>query len=164
MPSGINSRYYEFRYVDKERLRKYCVQYNESDKEFIERLLQEEGIFYFFEHYEDRHVMVFGQDKSDYTRPKYDKDIKFMAASGMNEAEECISMIDFSKRLTSGAHVHTNYNFKNPSADLKPLHKQRQTDKKIRSIRVSGFVRRNQQRRTPGEITAQHPTGLCRTD
>lgn len=123
--SEIEPRFYQFRYVNKDRLRKYCVQYNESDKEFIERLLQEEGIFYFFEHYEDGHVMIFGQDQSDYTPPKYDNEIIFMASSGMNETEECINRVDFSKRLTSGTYTHTNYNFKNPAADLEKYDKSK---------------------------------------
>ncbi|HYO65319.1 MAG TPA: type VI secretion system tip protein VgrG, partial [Archangium sp.] len=33
--------------------REYCVQYRESDFDFISRLLEEEGIFYFFTHSED---------------------------------------------------------------------------------------------------------------
>ena len=39
--------------------RDYCVQYRESDLDFISRLLEEEGIFYFFEHTKDKHTMVF---------------------------------------------------------------------------------------------------------
>ncbi|HYD39955.1 MAG TPA: type VI secretion system tip protein TssI/VgrG [Anaeromyxobacter sp.] len=39
--------------------REYCVQYRESDLEFVSRLLEEEGIFYWFEHAEDAHRMVF---------------------------------------------------------------------------------------------------------
>ncbi len=41
-------------------MRKFCVQYRETDMDFVSRLLQEEGIFYFFEHSKDKHVMVFG--------------------------------------------------------------------------------------------------------
>ena len=38
--------------------RGYCVQYKESDFAFVSRLMEEEGIYYFFRHDADRHVMV----------------------------------------------------------------------------------------------------------
>src|SRR6266851_2892196 len=38
--------------------RDYCVQYEESDFNFVSRLMEEEGIFYFFIHKEDGHQMV----------------------------------------------------------------------------------------------------------
>ena len=37
---------------------KYCVQYRESDFAFVSRLLEQEGIYYFFEHAADSHTMV----------------------------------------------------------------------------------------------------------
>lgn len=39
-------------------VRTYCVQYGESDFTFVSRLMEEEGIYYFFRHQRDRHVMV----------------------------------------------------------------------------------------------------------
>jgi len=42
----------------KFRKRKYCVQYRESDFDFISRLMEEEGIHYYFEHLPDKHVMT----------------------------------------------------------------------------------------------------------
>ncbi|HLA96241.1 MAG TPA: type VI secretion system tip protein TssI/VgrG [Pyrinomonadaceae bacterium] len=38
--------------------RNYCVQYRESDFDFASRLMEEEGIFYFFKHSENSHLMV----------------------------------------------------------------------------------------------------------
>jgi len=52
------------------REREYCVQYQESDLHFVERLLEEEGIYYFFRHEESKHTMVLadsitGHDTAD---------------------------------------------------------------------------------------------------
>ncbi len=38
--------------------REYCVQYNETDFEFASRLMEEEGIYYFFEHSASDHKMI----------------------------------------------------------------------------------------------------------
>src|SRR5208282_303386 len=38
--------------------REYCVQYRETDFNFVSRLMEQEGIYYFFEHQEDKHTMV----------------------------------------------------------------------------------------------------------
>jgi type VI secretion system secreted protein VgrG len=38
--------------------RDYCVQYRETDLAFVSRLMEEEGIFYYFTHAEDRHTLV----------------------------------------------------------------------------------------------------------
>jgi type VI secretion system secreted protein VgrG len=40
----------------------YCVQYRETDFNFLSRLLEQEGIFYFFEHSENKHTLVLCDD------------------------------------------------------------------------------------------------------
>ncbi|NRD71851.1 type VI secretion system tip protein VgrG [Shewanella sp. VB17] len=40
-------------------VREYCVQYRETDFDFISRLAAEAGLFYYFEHIEDKHTLVF---------------------------------------------------------------------------------------------------------
>jgi type VI secretion system secreted protein VgrG len=40
------------------RPREYTVQYRETDLNFVQRLLEEEGIYYFFKHENDKHTLV----------------------------------------------------------------------------------------------------------
>jgi type VI secretion system secreted protein VgrG len=48
----------EFQLTGQYPARDYCVQYRESDFDFASRLMEEEGIFYFFRHGDDGHTMV----------------------------------------------------------------------------------------------------------
>lgn len=45
-------------------VREFCVQYQESDLNFVQRLLEDEGIFYFFVHAEDTHTLVLADSNS----------------------------------------------------------------------------------------------------
>ncbi|GAB3105699.1 type VI secretion system tip protein VgrG [Aestuariicella hydrocarbonica] len=46
--------------------REYCVQFDETDFEFISRLMAEEGISYYFQHSDDKHEMILAEDAQDY--------------------------------------------------------------------------------------------------
>ncbi|HMQ04777.1 MAG TPA: type VI secretion system tip protein TssI/VgrG [Pyrinomonadaceae bacterium] len=46
--------------------RNYCVQYRESDWDFISRLMEEEGIYYYFEHTKDNHRLILGNTPSSH--------------------------------------------------------------------------------------------------
>jgi type VI secretion system secreted protein VgrG len=53
--------------------REHCVQYRETDFQFLSRLLEQEGSFYFFEHSRERHVLVLCDDVARLTTaPGYD--------------------------------------------------------------------------------------------
>lgn len=49
---------FELKLSNRYEPRVYCVQYRESDFGFLSRLMEEEGIYYYWEHRADRHVMV----------------------------------------------------------------------------------------------------------
>ncbi|HUQ84042.1 MAG TPA: type VI secretion system tip protein TssI/VgrG [Gemmatimonadaceae bacterium] len=49
---------FKFKLLKPLAQREYCVQYRESTLAFVSRLLEEEGVFYFFEHTEDDHTLV----------------------------------------------------------------------------------------------------------
>ena len=140
--SGIPADRYEFRLKNKDRLRKFCVQYRETDMDFVCRLLQEEGIFYFFEHSKDKHVMVFGDDTVNYKPIEGNPEVSFKPASGLNPEKESISYVDFSRRLRPGTYTHTNYNFKKPSARSRDKGKsERRKATEIRDLRLPRAIR-----------------------
>jgi type VI secretion system secreted protein VgrG len=135
--AGIPSDRYEFRLKNKDHLRKFCVQYRETDMDFVCRLLQEEGIFYFFEHSKDKHVMVFGDDTVNYKPIEGSPEISFKPSSGLNPEKESISYVDFSRRLRPGTYTHTNYNFKKPSVDLET--KEKGKDEKLQRFEIYDY-------------------------
>ncbi|QDH40212.1 type VI secretion system tip protein VgrG, partial [Burkholderia pseudomallei] len=59
---------FEFRLSKATTNRSYCTQYRETDLEFVERLMQEDGLFFFFEHAKDGHKLII-TDNSTAAKP-----------------------------------------------------------------------------------------------
>ncbi|MFA0112659.1 type VI secretion system Vgr family protein [Vibrio sp. 10N.261.46.E11] len=64
--------------------REYCVQYDESDFDFVTRLLAEEGIHYFFQHSDSDHVMMLQDAQSPYKKSDTSKLDMIEVPSGNN--------------------------------------------------------------------------------
>jgi type VI secretion system secreted protein VgrG len=96
--------------------RDYCVQYNESDLHFIQRLCEEEGINFHFQHSPSAHVLVFGDDQSSF--PRLEKDVPYLNDSGMVADQPVINR--FSVRLeTRTTHAsQRDYNFEKPRLNM----------------------------------------------
>ncbi|MDR1375536.1 MAG: type VI secretion system tip protein VgrG [Holosporaceae bacterium] len=58
--------------------REYCVQYGESSFNFISRLMEEEGIFYFFKHSSNKHTMVLADSASAHEKMPKTSKVGFM--------------------------------------------------------------------------------------
>lgn len=116
--AGITGDRVRFALTNKNRMRGFCVQYRETDFNFISRLMEEEGIFYFFEHYEDKHVVVFGDSPVVHVPIKGEPEICFRQGEGMVSDQESVHSFTFSHRLKPGAYTARNFSFKNPALDL----------------------------------------------
>ncbi len=65
---GIQADAYRFQLGHSYPERDYCVQYDESDLRFIQRLCEEESISFHFQHSESGHVLVFGDDQTVFAK------------------------------------------------------------------------------------------------
>ncbi|MDR2157913.1 MAG: type VI secretion system tip protein VgrG [Holosporaceae bacterium] len=64
--------------------REYCVQYGESSFNFISRLMEDEGIFYFFDHSKNKHTLVLADASGVYAKPAGESKVGFL--KGANDA------------------------------------------------------------------------------
>lgn len=96
----------------------YCVQYRETDYNFVSRLMEQHGIFYFFEHEENKHTLVLADSAPVHKSvPNQSKVNWYPQGSGMLE-KDVITTLEFEKEIRPGKFTHTDYNFKTPSTDL----------------------------------------------
>jgi type VI secretion system secreted protein VgrG len=65
---GIQANAYQFQLGSIYPEREYCVQYDESDLHFVQRLCEEEGIHYHFQHSKQGHVLIFGDDQTPFPK------------------------------------------------------------------------------------------------
>lgn len=103
---------------DEDRMRAYCVQYRETDLNFISRLLEEEGIFYFFEHYEDKHVLVLTDTTAGYVYRHGPAEIRLQPGGTNATDTEVVTGFSCSHRLCPGKIVQRDYNYMRKSLDL----------------------------------------------
>jgi type VI secretion system secreted protein VgrG len=97
--------------------REFCMQYNESDYDFIGRLCEDEGLFYFFEHQNDKHIIVFG-DKPSNHKPHAQgprQTICFQRTLGALFDKEVVTGLQPQNRLTVAAFTTREYNFRWPT-------------------------------------------------
>jgi type VI secretion system secreted protein VgrG len=98
--------------------REYCVQYRESDFDFISRLLEAEGIFYFFEHAEGSHTLVLGDAENAHADLPGGAKLPLREADQRTYDEEFISRMERVHRLRPGAVMLRDFDFKKPALDL----------------------------------------------
>jgi len=103
--------------ADYEKL-EYCVQYQETDFNFISRLLEHEGIYYYFRHEKNKHTMVISDSPKDHL-PLEKEDVRCMITAGGLTGEDMITALRRKKEIQSGKYTMKDFNFETPAADLK---------------------------------------------
>ena len=96
----------------------YCVQYRESDFDFVSRLMEDEGIYYFFKHHEGRHTLVIADSISAHPVASEGK-IPFIDPGKVaRDDREQVREWSVTHELQSGKYALTDFDYEKPGVDL----------------------------------------------
>jgi type VI secretion system secreted protein VgrG len=104
---------------DSYEKRDYCVQYRETDFNFVSRLLEEEGIFYFFEHEEGKHTLVLADAPDKHKPCPKQETARYQISAGGWLEEDVITGLEWMQEIQPGKYTLKDFNFEIPGTDLK---------------------------------------------
>lgn len=126
IPDIVKAIFRELSYTDfDERLsqdypaRDYCVQYRETDLNFVSRLLEQAGIYYFFEHSDGKHTLVLGDGYGAHAPIAGYEQVPYYppSATGLRE-RECLWDWQVSKEVRPNAFAQDSFDFEAPRKEL----------------------------------------------
>ena len=121
--------------------RDYCTQYRESDFQFASRLMEEEGLYYFFKHTADSHKMVIADTPQSHTDLSGDPKIIYDELGGGTRDEERIYRWEKLQELRSGKYTLWDHCFELPKKHLeaeKTIVETIQAGKVTHKLKVGG--------------------------
>jgi type VI secretion system secreted protein VgrG len=104
--------------------RDYCVQYRETDFNFASRLMEEEGIYYFFKHSANGHTMVVANTPQSHPDVPGQSRVVFEEVEGGYRDDDRVHGWEKTQELRSGKHTLWDHCFELP-------HKHVEADKTI---------------------------------
>ena len=94
----------------------YCVQYRETDFNFISRLLEENGIFYFFEHQNGKHNLVIADTRDENKPCPNQADASYQITGGGWLKEDVITSLEYRQEIRPAKYFLRDFNFETPAA------------------------------------------------
>jgi type VI secretion system secreted protein VgrG len=102
------------------RKRTYCVQYRETDFNFVSRLMESEGIGYYFRHTDGHDTMVLTDSTSKHSAADACAKLSFVGPDEQVKPDlEHITAWDCSREIQPGVYVHDDYDLERPSVELR---------------------------------------------
>ena len=98
--------------------RDYCVQYRETDFNFVSRLMEEEGIYYYFEQQDGKHTLILANDPAAHEPCPHQKIARYDFRGGSVVYEDVITEWQYQEEFRPGKWTQTDYNFETPSSSL----------------------------------------------
>lgn len=98
--------------------RDYCVQYRETDFNFVCRLMEEEGIYFYFSHTSDSHKMVVSNSPQSHADVPVNSSLIYETLDGGNRPEDRVFQWQKSQELRSGKYTLWDHTFELPHKHL----------------------------------------------
>ena len=117
--AGLAKDYLRFDLVAEYAPRNYCVQYRESDLAFIMRLMEDDGIFFYFEHEADKHVLVMADHPGAHKPIPGSPALWFTPPGGAIVADrEHVRAFRFGQRIKPGKASLRDFNLHKPDMPM----------------------------------------------
>ena len=98
----------------------YCVQYRETDFNFVSRLMEHEGIYYYFKHQDGKHILVLSDAVSSHqTFPGYGEIPYYPPQKHAHRERDHISDWIITKEAQPGVFALNDHDFERPKSSLK---------------------------------------------
>jgi type VI secretion system secreted protein VgrG len=98
--------------------RDYCVQYQESDLAFASRLMEDEGIYYYFDHSDGLHTMILGDTPQGNTPVNGNATVTYETVRGGTRPTDRVTSWEKTQRLRSASYSLGDYSFELPTQKL----------------------------------------------
>ncbi len=96
----------------------YCVQYRETSFDFVSRLMEQEGIYYFFRHEQDRHVLVLADAYGAHTTVPGYASIPYYPKDEQQRERDHMHNWHLAQQVQPGSLELNDYDFQRPSASI----------------------------------------------
>lgn len=97
----------------------YVVQYRETDLNFVCRIMERFGIYFFFEHSDGQHVLVMADAKSSHAPTPDLASVKYQPQQGQSRHDsQRIEVWTSARQFRTGKVTLNDYNFKTPTANM----------------------------------------------
>lgn len=96
----------------------YCVQYRETALNFVSRLLEHAGIYYYFTHTDSDHTLVLADNSTGAANCPIQDTASYVVRNQLDEGADVIADLFTRREIRTGKYSASDYNFKTPSAKL----------------------------------------------
>ena len=97
----------------------YCVQYRETDFSFVSRLMEQEGIYYYFQHENGKHTLVLCDSMGKHEAYEGYEQIPFRPLGDQSHLHEKISTWTLEQQIQPGVFAHSDFDFESPKKALR---------------------------------------------